>query len=468
MKKLLLVLLVLGAAALSVSAQQITAVDYLIRNISRTINGDQVVVQFEVTNAGDPVERTVTAWLLTADTEEVLDSEDVPPLPTGENLHTVTFSFPVNRFPAGSVQRLVATLGLRDIPSEFSGLGNLARFTVTIPAYSGDAAPTPTGSGSGGFSLPIDIDSLDPLTVALIVAGLGIVLILLWLFTVILRVIFERPATFPQWQMPYAINTYLDPNSNAGRRQLWQQHAQNDAPTLPCQPGAVNASKRLIGTDGRKLSGWRVSALRLSQYDMYGRVNRSVVVADKGVTKRIDKAVRRSANLDQKGAERAVKGAVKRLTDHFTRNLNKRTLMLPVALDMRLRGAHGDVQIVFRLDQCVNGAWQKLDEWQPELVVATGQIQENFTYTFFGKKQEESVKQFRSRLRADLTYTLAALVWGKNPAPAAPQNAPAMPAVLAEPLPTDTTPVPPVSAEVTGTHTPVKPETLPPANQIAP
>ena len=466
MKKLFLALLVLWSATLSVSAQQVTTVDYLIRNISRTINGDQVVVQFEVTNAGAPVERTVTAWLLTADTEEVLDSEDVPPLATGENLYTVTFTFPMTQFPAGSVQRLVATLGLRDVPAEFSGLGNIARFTVTIPNYTADPAPAPTTPGSG-FSLPIDIDSLDPLTVALIVAGLGIVLILLWLFTVILRVLFERPATFPQWQMPYAVNTYLDPNSNAGRRQLWQQHAQNDAPTLPCQAGAVNASKRLIGTDGRKLSGWRVTALRVSQYDMYGRVNRSVIVADKGVAKRIDKAVRRSANLDQKGAERAVKGAVKRLTDQFYRNVNKRTLMLPIALDMRLRGAHGDVQIVFQLDQCVNGMWQKLDEWQPELVVANGQIQENFTYTFFGKKQDETPKQFRNRLRADLTYTLAALVWGKNPAPPVPQTAPAMPAVLAEPLPSDTTPVQPVSSEVTGAHPSVKPETTPSANQPA-
>lgn len=455
MKKLFLVLLIAWGLVGSLSAQQTTAMDYEIRNISREVVGEEVVVQFEVTNLGDAVATPVTAWLLTADTQEALDSAEVPPLDRGANPYAVTLRFPVTRFPAGSVQRLVATLGARDLPARFDGQANIARFTVTIPNYNPPAgaqsAPTNT------FQLPIDLDSFDPLTVALIVAGGGIVLILLWLFTIILRVLFERPPTFPPWQIPYAANGYIDQNSVPGRRQLWQQHAQNDAPPFPCQAGAYHATKRLIGTDGVKLSGWRVDALRLSQYDMYGRVNRSVVVAEPRIARQIDRAARRSAKLDQKGAERAIKGAVKRLTDPFFKNLNKRTVMLPIALDMRLHGAHGDVQIVFQLDQCVNGAWQKLDEWQPELVVTSGQIQENFTYTFFGKKQDETPRQFRQRLRQDVTNTLATLVTGKNPAPAVPQTAPSMPAMLAEPVPGDTTPVTPVAP----------PTNAPTANQSA-
>lgn len=94
---------------------------------------------------------------------------------------------------------------------------------------------------------------------------------------------------------------------------------------------------------------------------------------------------------------------------------------------------------------------KKIDEWQPELVVTSGQIQENFTYTFFGKKEGETPRQFRQRLRDEVTTILASLVWGKNFAPPAQAAAPAMPAVLAEPLPADTTPVQTIS-EVTGKH----------------
>jgi len=174
-------------------------------------------------------------------------------------------------------------------------------------------------------------------------------------------------------------------------------------------------------------------------------VNRSAIVADKSIARRLDSAVRRSAKLDQKGAERAVKGATKRLTNEFFKSVSKRNFMLPVALDMRLRGAHGDVQILFQLDQCANNAWQKIDEWQPELVVPTGQIQENFTYTFFGKKPDETLRQFRKRLHGDVTQVLAGLVWGKNPVASVPQSSPSMPAVLAEPMPSDTTPISPVT-----------------------
>jgi hypothetical protein len=447
MKKLLFAFLIAWIAVGLLSAQQATAVDYEIRNISRVVSGEEVIVQFEVTNLGGAVETPVTAWLLTADTQEALDSAEVPPLAQGAPPYAVTLSFPVTRFPAATVQRLVATAGARELPPEFERQRNIARFTVTIPDYSSAAAQAAPASG---VQLPVDIDSFDPLTVALIVAGVGIALILLWLLTIILRVLFERPATFPQWQIPYAAPAYVDQNSAAGRRQLWQQHAQNDAAPFPCQAGSYHVTKRLIGTDGVKLSGWRVDALRLSQYDMYGRVSRSVIVAERGAARAIDRAMRRSAKLDEKAAERAVRGAVKRLTDAFFKHVNKRNSMLPIALDMRLHGAHGDVQIVFRLDQCVNGAWQQLDEWQPELVVTGGQIQENFTYTFFGMRQDETPRQFRKRLRADVTLTLARLVTGKNPAPPAPQTAPSMPAMLAEPIPGDTTPVAPVT-QTTGT-----------------
>ena len=103
----------------------------------------------------------------------------------------------------------------------------------------------------------------------------AIVLILLWVISVIVRLLFSRPPTFAAWQPPYVITPLMDPNSTNGRRQLWQQHAQSDTLPLPCSPGSYMVRKLLIGSSGVKLSGWHVTGLRISQYDRYGRVARS-------------------------------------------------------------------------------------------------------------------------------------------------------------------------------------------------
>ncbi len=452
-KTALLALLIALLAAFPLAAQQAVTIDYLIRNIRYSLSpdGERILVQFEVINNGATATTEVTAWLLTSDSEEEIASTEVPPLEAGESQYTVSLDFPVRRFPSGTRQSLVATIGVRDLPpiSIRTRQGNIAPISVPIPEYtpdSGGASPEVTPAPESTLPFGINLDTTDPIQVALIIGVIGVALILLWLFTVILRVLFSRPPTFPNWQVPYVTNIYLDPNTTPGRRQLWQQHAQNDALPLPCQPGAFTARKRLVGVDGSKLAGWRVTAARLSQYDMYGRVQRSQTIGTQRVARTIDRAVRKTASLDHRKAQSAVTPAANRLLREFFRKINKRNMMLPIALDLRLRGAHGEVNILFELHQCVDGNWQLVDEWQPEINIGSGSIQENFTYAFFGQRQGETPRQFQQRLRADLINTLAVMVEAPPSATASatapPSTIPAMPE-----LPADTAPVKTVSAE---------------------
>jgi hypothetical protein len=169
--------------------------------------------------------------------------------------------------------------------------------------------------------------------------------------------------------------------------------------------------KLLIGSDGSKLGGWRVTGLRISQYDRYGRVARSQVVLPKGTVRALSRAVRRSATLtDSKRAERAVKSTARALTSAVLKKTGKQNATLPLALDIRFMGTHGDVRILFELYGCESGNWQEIDHWEPEMHVVNGSIHENFTYTLLGQYPQETRKQYRQRLEANLTQQLALMV----------------------------------------------------------
>ena len=212
-----------------------------------------------------------------------------------------------------------------------------------------------------------------------------VVVVLLWVLTVIVRLLFSRPPTLPAWQPPYVITPLIDPNSTNGRRQLWQQHAQSDILPAPCAPGEYMVRKLLIGSNGVKLSGWRVTGMRISQYDRYGRVARSQTILPKGTVKALDRAVRKSASLAWEKAERAVRPLRKTLTKSLLKKSTKQNAILPVALDIRLVGMHGEVGILFELYGCVGGDWHEIDHWEPEMRVVNGSIHENFTYTLLGQ-----------------------------------------------------------------------------------
>lgn len=285
------------------------------------------------------------------------------------------------------------------------------------------APPAPSLTEIGGFTLPFGLDLFNPLHVALLIGAAGLLLVLLWLITVVLRLIFSRERTFPSWQPPYGMSTMLNPNSTVGRRQLWQQHAMADALPLPCMGGDYMARKILIGMNGTKLKGWRVIAGRISQYDMYGRVARTQTLLSSRVVRQIDAAARRSPRLTGKRAERAARSIARRILREFGKKM-KRTPSLPISLDLRFRGSHGDVRIVFELHQCMQGEhWALIDQWEPEMQVPGSTIQENFTYALYGQRPAEKSRAFRKRLSTDLTAMLTGLLQ-PPPLPAVPVTPP--------------------------------------------
>lgn len=417
MRRLLLILVLVLVAAFPAAAQQDTPVPpaYSIRSIRSSIANQQVSVQFEVLNNGGPTTQTATAALLSG--SAVIAEQPVPPVRL-EGSFTVSLPIPPGRFPDGSSQSLTATVTLVDDGVTVSS--DTARITVQIPAEQA-AAPAPTEAAPEvSTGLPFNFDPSNTIHVVTLIAALGALLILIWVITIVLRLLFKRPQVFPPWQPPYVHQPLMDPNSTAGRRQLWQQHAQSDALPLPCAQGSVMIRKLLVGIEGGKLAGWRVTGIRASQYDRYGRVARTQVIAGNGTVKALDRAVRKSAEYSLTDAEKAVTPVARGITRALFKKMTAQTAALPSALDVRLSGAHGEVRIIFELFQCVGDGWQQIDRWEPEMTVVNGKIEENFTYALYGHHAGEPMKQYRERFQSDLVRVLAAMVLPPPPPPAPP------------------------------------------------
>jgi CARDB protein len=463
---LLFLLVLLAPTALAAQQTYTPTLSILnIRNYPVLQPGDaEVSVQFEVQNNGQTASPAATATLTEISSGQVVASADVKALQPTE-IYTVTLTFPASAFPAGTHQSFRAGISVNNAPLpnvaqigiDFPGApaqGGLPQMGVTpspggpgVAATSSSGVPIPTLPAEGAtpsasgtpttinlfgrtIELPANLDLktiLNPVYFAGIIAVCGVGLILIWVVTVILRLLFQKPPSFETWQPPYSAIAFLDPNTPQGRRQSWQQHAQNDAITAAPVEGNYHIRKLLAGINGSKLTGWRVSAMRISQYDMYGRVARSQTLMKKGVVNRLDKAVRKSDSLDDKRAEKAVRPVAKALVEALTKRMNKRNDMLPVALDIRFKGIHGEVRIIFELFQAMNGQWAQIDHWEPDMTVPSGAIQENYTYSFYGRRTDENGRAFRKRLIDDMTRTLKEMVKKAEtgqPAPAAPILAP--------------------------------------------
>lgn len=437
MRRLTAFTLIILLTCAAVAAQQAQAVNYLVRGIASQVANSQVVVDFTVLNSGDPVTVEVMSRIFDATGRE-LAAAPVEPLNANESVR-MTLTVPLSEFTPGSSQTLYAVVGLNQLPpaNQRTLFGNIGSIQVQIPAA---PAATPITSGSsegivlpGGIRISLPAMSLswinlsDPGSWLLIFLIFTLVFIIIFILVqvvkAIIRLLFSSPPTLPAWQPPYIFTPLIDPNSTNGRRQQWQQHAESDTLPSPCAPGSYMVRKLLIGSDGVKLRGWHVTGLRISQYDRYGRVARSQVVLPKGVVKTLDKAVRRSASLtDTKQAERAVGSTAKALTNTLFKKTGKQNAILPIALDIRFLGMHGEVRILFELYGCNTGMWQEIDHWEPEMHVVNGSIHENFTYTLMGQYPQETRKQFRQRLELDLRQLLAAMVQAppKLPPPAPP------------------------------------------------
>lgn len=231
-------------------------------------------------------------------------------------------------------------------------------------------------------------------------------LVLLVLLRLFLRVLFPRRRRFPSWQPAYANVPPLDPNSVAGRRQGWQQHAQNGTILGAPVEGNVHPIKLLLGSDGHKLGNWRLTATRLVQYDQYGRIARSETILGKRWLRGLNRVMRRNHKLDAEKLRVKLRPLARSAIGRLRRKITSKTAWLPIAMDMRFVGRHGEVRIVFELYQYRQQTWHRLDTWQPEMRITSNRIEENYTYSIHGKAAGENLRAYARRLQGDVLWLL--------------------------------------------------------------
>ncbi len=410
------------------AAAQESDPDYGIRFIRHRFDQDGAVgiVAFEVVNNGGATTETATATLTRLTDNEQLAQATVPSIAPGQQT-TVQLRFDASDFEAGSSEIFRASVGIDEVEAANSQTvdDNSAQITITFPGIAPgaeltpEATPeaTPEPSASDDPLRPLlqllnieQLDLNDPSQVALLAVVIGAALALLLILILILRMIFRRPPDFGSWQPPYANMPPHDPSTIAGVRQQWQPLAQNASLTAVGPDGTVLARKLLMGANGQYLSGWKIVALRISQYDVYGRVARSQVAAPASVISRLNNLVKRRDRLTPEQIIKQARPIARLLNGLLKKKVNERNAMLALALDVRLRGKHGDVRIWFELFRSQYGQWNLIDRWEPEMRVSDKPIDDGFTYTLYGMRTNETIKVFRDRLQDDLCQIVLELV----------------------------------------------------------
>ncbi|MFN8379524.1 MAG: hypothetical protein U0452_12730 [Anaerolineae bacterium] len=463
MRRLITLALLLSLCmALPALAQTGSSPEYLIRSLFCGIESGQVVVRFDVVNAGGAAQDSAEAVTSTPDGGP-LATQQVPPLAPNAR-QPVELRFPSNMANSTLRLRTTVTLSAAD-----SGGGapqtQSATCTVNVPATQATSAPVATSAPSedGNWSFGFD---LQPEWIAGGALALCCVLLLIVFVIVLVARLFNRPApTFPLWQPPYVPPAMLNPSSQAGARAGWQEHAASDALPYPCLPFDHAARKVLLGMDGVKLHNWRFDALRAVQYDMYGRIGRTQVIASNGMIKRLNHQLAKS--IPKPGQRprtpesiiKALEPSAAWLANRLVRS-TERTPGLPISLDLRLVGDHGTVRILFELYTCADGNWQLVDSWEPEMMLRSGMIAENFSYTFYGRTADEDKRALRRRLREDIAQRLGLMMAQPQP-PQPPSTSPE--------ARTSLPPEPPVPAGSTAPSAPVQfDQPAPPPTQEIP
>ena len=275
------------------------------------------------------------------------------------------------------------------------------------------------------------------ITVREILVGAGLLLVALfclWLLSLILRLIFQRPPTFDTWRPPYAVNTWYDPNSAMGRRQSWQFHAQNSIISAAPVPDQVTVIKRLTDKRGEALGGWQVTALRTAQYDIYGRISRSEVIMPRAINRQLNSLAERAARLDSRELQKATAAIAKRLAKRALAAIEKQNLMLPIALDMRFEGEVDRARVQFELYQYRNEAWHLIDSWEPEMGQTGARIPEQFTFALNGQLPGENKREYNTRLSEDFEQLLTGIFQQTKVEPAMAAGPPADPQAEAAPI----------------------------------
>jgi hypothetical protein len=384
--------------------------DYAIVSVSHEFLLEEGILQINVTvknNGTDAISDAEVIFSLISDSNRELARETISAadLPARGSV-TVTGRFPLADFEAGTEQTIEITVGLDRLEPRNTPIAedNIHTLTVTIPETPIVAAPVIFAIEGENFIVLGESYTKTDIVLAL-AASVGIVL-LLWIITVVVRLIFRRPPRFAPWQPPYGLMPMYDQNTVEGRRWAWQQHAQNSLLLAPPTEGNIHAIKLLMGADGSSLSHWKITAMRLSQYDTYGRIARTQFIAGKKEVRRLNAVLRNRAKLNEIKLQKALRPIADLLAQQFCKQLSNKNAFLPVSFDIRWEGKHGEVKIFFELYQCAQNAWYRIDQWEPMMQVLAQKMQENFTFTIHGKATPEKMKEFRERLRDDLIWLL--------------------------------------------------------------
>lgn len=410
----LCLMLVLGYA---VAQAQLQPRDYAIDSITVDFNDDLIIVSVDVVNNGGNAVRDTTASLINLDDgARVLAETTIPIILSGEAT-TIRFQLPRERFAVDTPYnlRVEAGVDLYELAGTQIALDNVRDLSLIIP----EDLPRWGMVDDGRILLDGVAYTAEELLPFVGIGALG--LLLLWLVTIILRLIFRRPPTFGTWQPPYATVPTLHPDSVAGRRQAWQQHAQNSLILSPPHEGTPYAVKNLLSEDGRWLVGWQVVALRCSQYDQYGRVTRTQYIAPGGLLRQINRIM---SAYGTSRFEKRIQRVTRTIAKEARKRFGKKNLFLPVAIDMRWEGAGGSVRIQFQLYQAQGGQWVLLDEWQPQMMIMPARFQEHTTYTIHGQTSGEKPKEYFQRLERDLAWLFAQTFNPRLPAPSSNTSPP--------------------------------------------
>ncbi|MCY3779655.1 MAG: hypothetical protein OXG78_05040 [Chloroflexi bacterium] len=404
--------------------------DYAVSTSAVSYDADAAtaIIAFTVENkGGDAQEETeILATLYqSADTEI---RETLPALLAGQK-RDIEIHFPMAGLPPKEISTVELRVGIDQFELDGSPIARNNRQLVYInPEDAGLAAGADSGIGATSpiydLYLPLVNLGINFVEAGLEVNGrvygggelLGfagvilVTLICLWLLSLVLRLILRRPPKFEPWQAPYAIGAWTDPNSALGRRQGWQMHAQNPMIEAPRAPNQVAVIKRLTDDGGINLGSWNIQAVRTAQYDIYGRISRSEVVMPRAINKRLTRIAQRGPGLDQAGLRKAIRPVAQRLCRHALAAIEKQNRSLPLALDMRFEGDPDVARVHFELYQYRSDAWHLIDEWEPEMSKPGARIPEHFTFSLNGQLPGENYREFKARLRDDVTELLAGLV----------------------------------------------------------
>lgn len=373
-------------------------------------DGCRLELEYLISNNGAASTQPVTVELRAlSQPNVVLASQPVDALEAGRG-STIILIAPTTRFTPNTSQTFEVRVTLN---------GGLAfssqprQLDLSFPAATADCNPPPAATNPLYIALldyTVDLDNIK--REEMLIGGLLLVLLIVLLLVLLrmYRLIFRRPPGFGNYLPPYATTPPIDPYSQSGIRQSWQPYAQNNTITQPAVRGTSAVVKLLLGADGQYLSGWTITALRMSQYDQYGRVARTYTPGPLRVVRTLNRLAHSSRPLDADQVERKVAPLARALTRQLLRRITSRSSVLPVAIDLRLRGQHGEVSIWFELYQSDGTHWHMLDRWEPEMTVIGKTIWETYTYTIHGQSGGETFRDFRQRLPLDLTRLLSELI----------------------------------------------------------